>query len=202
MKPFTIADDLDAIFDDAWMRLVRGAKDRRSPFHTPVIATTGTDGVRQRVMVLRGADPAAATLRFHTDNRSAKVAQIGEGARASVLGYDTGARIQISLSGTLAPADPERVAAAWAGTALTSRRAYLCDPGPGTPIGAASSGLPETLLDRAPTVAESEIGRTRFALLLFKLQTIEWLELNSQGNRRARFVLAADGTRNSTWLIP
>jgi len=202
MKPFTIADDLDAIFDDAWMRLVRGVKDRRSPFHTPVVATNGTDGVRQRVMVLRGADPATSTLRFHTDNRSAKIAQIGDGAPASVLGYDTGARIQISLSGILAPADPERVAVAWTGTALTSRRAYLCDPGPGTPIDAAGSGLPETLLGRAPTADESAIGQARFTLLLFTVQAIEWLELNSRGNRRARFALAADGTRSGTWLIP
>jgi pyridoxamine 5'-phosphate oxidase len=202
MKPFAVPNDLYAVFDDAWARIVRGVKDRRSPFHTPVVATVGENGVRQRVMVLRGADPVTGVMRFHTDARSAKIGHIGGGAAASVLGYDPGARIQLSLAGTLALADTAATDAAWEGSALSSRRCYLAQPGPGTAAEGPASGLPETLLDRAPTADESLSGRANFALLLFTVAKIEWLELTSQGNRRASFDLA-DGTRSAgTWLIP
>jgi pyridoxamine 5'-phosphate oxidase len=202
MKPFAIADDLGAILDDVWTRLVRGVADRRSAFHTPVVATASADAVRQRVMVLRGADRASATLRFHTDARSPKVAAIGAGLRASVLGYDPGLRIQISLGGTLSRADDETVEAAWAKTALSSRRGYLVTPGPGTPVEQPQSGLPEPLLLRAPTAAESEPGRERFTVLLFTIEQIDWLELTREGNRRACFTLPRSGEPAGTWVIP
>lgn len=196
-----IPDDLDAIFDDAWTRLTRGVKDRRSAFHTPVVATLGSDGVRQRVMVLRAADRARRALRFHTDCRSAKVAHIGSGAVASVLGYDPGARIQLLLGGTLALADPEATEAAWQMSALTSRRAYLAAPGPGTPIDEPGSGLPEALLTRAPTGEEAAAGRANFAALAFVVERVEWLELTASGNRRALFT-HTEGRWSATWLIP
>jgi pyridoxine/pyridoxamine 5'-phosphate oxidase len=68
-------DDLPAILAHAWTLLVRGGADRKSPVHTPVIASVDEHGLpHARVMVLRKADPAAATLRLHTDARSPKVA--------------------------------------------------------------------------------------------------------------------------------
>lgn len=201
MKPLAVPDTLDAVLDDGWSRLARGAKDRRSTFHTPVVATAGDADVRQRVMVLRAADRATATLRFHSDVRSAKMSQIGDGAAASVLGYDPGARIQIALSGTLAPAGPDVTEAAWQASAFTSRRCYLAEPGPGTPIDGAGSGLPPHLLDRAPTPKESLAGRTNFVALVFAVSALEWLELTSAGNRRAAFVRRGTGWEGQ-WLIP
>jgi pyridoxamine 5'-phosphate oxidase len=199
-KPFSLPDDLDAVFDDAWTRLVRGAKDRRSPFHTPVVATGG-EAVRQRVMVLRRADRDASILRFHTDRRSAKVEAIGDGARVSVLGYDPAARIQISLRGMARMALPDEADAFWAKTTLSGRRCYLVEPGPGVPVVGAVSGLPDALTDRVPTAAESEAGRANFAALLVTIDQIEWLELTARGNRRAAFVRHGAGW-TGTWLIP
>ena len=68
VKPNT----LDAVLADIWMRLVRGGADRRSAFHTPVVASVDADGLpQQRVMVLRKCIEAEAVMRFHTDLRSA-----------------------------------------------------------------------------------------------------------------------------------
>ena len=65
--PLPCYDNLEASLAEAWARLARGVKDRRSAFHTPVLASVGADGVPQvRTLVLRAADPVAWRLRFHT----------------------------------------------------------------------------------------------------------------------------------------
>jgi pyridoxamine 5'-phosphate oxidase len=76
MRP-ALADDLSLTLEEAWSRLTGGVRDRRSPFHTPAIATIGLDGrPRMRTVVLRGADAGQGVLRFHTDLRGGKVAEI------------------------------------------------------------------------------------------------------------------------------
>lgn len=199
-KPFSIPDDLDAVLDDAWTRLTRGANDRRSPLHTPVVATGG-DAVRQRVMVLRNADRAGSTLRFHTDRRSAKVAMVHAAPQVSVLGYDPAARIQISLHGTSTLATGADADAFWDRTTLSGRRCYLVNPGPGAVVPRADGGLPTDLIDRIPTTDESEAGRINFAVLIVTVDQLEWLELSARGGRRARFIRRGDAW-DGTWLIP
>jgi len=196
------APDLDSLLADVWQRLGRGRADRRSAFHTPVLATMGPDGPRQRVLVLRAVDPSNAVLRFNTDVRSGKIAAIGDAARVSVIGYDAGARVQISVSGTArVVADGPEADAAWATSALSSRRAYLCDPGPGTPIAEAGSGLPDDLTRRAPTAEEAATGRANFAVIMVTLDRIERVDLTAGGNRRAVFARGAGGWVGQ-WLIP
>jgi pyridoxamine 5'-phosphate oxidase len=194
-------ETLDDVLNDCWTRLIRGIRDRRSPFHTPVIATSDSNGPRQRIMVLRGALREPGTLRFHTDRRSAKFATIGDGARAHVLGYDAGARIQLALGGWIVRADSEINSAAWDVTALASRRCYLAKPAPGTRIESNQSGLPEDMLARVPTPEESEAGRDNFTALIVTLDRIEWLHLNARGNSRAIFERNQDQWLGS-WLIP
>ncbi len=93
-------DDLPAILAHAWTLLVRGGADRKSPVHTPVIASVDENGLpHARVMVLRKADPAAATLRLHTDARSPKVAQLN-GKPVAVLAYHPAEQVQLRIAGT------------------------------------------------------------------------------------------------------
>ena len=70
----TLADSLDDITADLWARLADAAASGRSAWHTPAVGTADGD---LRVMVLRHTDPAAASLRFHTDARSPKAVLIG-----------------------------------------------------------------------------------------------------------------------------
>ena len=70
-------DDLDGSCAHAWALLARGVKDRRSPFHTPGLATVSPEELPEiRTVVLRGCDPQTRNLRFHTDTRSAKIADM------------------------------------------------------------------------------------------------------------------------------
>jgi pyridoxamine 5'-phosphate oxidase len=93
--------EIDSILADIWARMVDGAGNRRSAFHTPVVASVDAHGTpQQRVMVMRGASAENRELRFHTDVRTPKVHQIGDHGAVSILGYDAAAKIQIRAWGT------------------------------------------------------------------------------------------------------
>jgi pyridoxamine 5'-phosphate oxidase len=194
-------DSLDEVLCDIWMRLVRGGADRKSAFHTPVVGSVDdASHPQQRVMVLRKCDEAARTMRFHTDIRSAKVHQID--GRVSIIGYDPSAKIQIRVGGTAAiERDGDVADAAWAASNASSRRCYLAEPGPGTISEHPSSGLPASVENRVPDIAETESGRANFAVLMVTLDCLEWLYLAHDGHRRARFVWEA-GEWRGVWLIP
>jgi pyridoxamine 5'-phosphate oxidase len=192
-------DDLPAIAADLWARLVRGKADRKSPWHTPVVGTA--DG-EMRIMVLRHVEAAAGALRFHTDARSPKVAQIGAGERVHILFYDPGAKLQLRCSGMgVIATDGPLADAAWAASPATSRRCYLAPIAPSSPAGVPTTGLPSDYESRVPTLAESEAGRGNFAALTVTLDRIDWLYLAHDGHRRALFDRSGDQW-SAGWIIP
>jgi hypothetical protein len=197
----TDRDSLPAILAHAWTLLVRGGADRKSPLHTPVVASVDGDGLPQaRVMVLRKADPAAATLRFHTDARSPKVAQL-DGRPVSVLGYHAAEQMQLRIAGTARVAtDGEQVDGIWAQSTLFARRCYLAQSAPGTPMPGPSSGLPAWIEGQQPTAEQIIPARANFATLWIDVTAIDWLHLANSGHRRALF-RAADGWAGQ-WRAP
>jgi pyridoxamine 5'-phosphate oxidase len=199
VKPNT----LDAVLADIWTRLVRGGADRRSAFHTPIVASIDADGTpQQRVMVLRKCVEADAIMRFHTDMRSAKVNEIAAGSRVSVLGYDAAAKIQIRAGGLATVTGAGDAAdAAWIASSPSSRRCYLTRYPPGSVSEKPISGLPMSLENRVPERSETEVGRVNFAVLVVKLDTLEWLYLAHDGHVRARFA-EENGAWKGQWLIP
>jgi pyridoxamine 5'-phosphate oxidase len=201
--PFPVPDDLDAIFNDIWTRWGRGAADRRSPFHTPVVSSISLTGTpEQRVMVLRKADRVSATLRFHTDRRSAKVVQFEAQSTVSIIGYDASAKIQLRAIGiaTVTHVGPS-ADTAWAATSQSGRRSYLTTLAPGSTSDTATSGLPSAFETNVPTLQESETGRANFAIVPITLNRLEWLHLASTGHRRAAYSLDQD-IWTGKWLIP
>lgn len=198
---------MDAMMTDAldtcWRLLVRGAGDRRSPVHTPVVATTGPDGRPDaRIMVLRGADRASANLRFHTDMRSPKCRGI-DGAPACINAYHPGEAVQLRISGVCRlDHDGARADAAWTASTPFGLRTYLTEAAPGTALPAPASGLPANIEGRAPTPDELVPARANFAVLLVTITRIDWLHLAQAGHRRLQ--LCCDDSRNwqGQWLVP
>lgn len=190
------ADDLDLTLQHAWASLVRGVRDRGSPFHTPTVATIAPDGrPRMRTVVLRQADPGQRLLRFHTDLRSGKIAEIERDSRVSLHGYDKGDKFQVRVEGAASiHSDDEIADQAWAGSRLMSRACYGTQPGPGVPLKNES--------DFSIPSEESEInaGRTNFSAVLIRVESIETLYLDHAGHRRALFTLGE--TVTSQWLTP
>ncbi|MBC7634238.1 MAG: flavin-binding protein [Acetobacteraceae bacterium] len=184
----------------AWRLLVRAAADRRSPMHTPVVATIAGGAPDARVMVLRAADRAAAALRFHTDARSPKCLAM-DGAPVMVLAYHPGEAIQLRIAGTARiDRDSPLVDAIWAQATPFARRIYLVEQAPGTPLAAAASGLPAWVEGRKPEEAELVPARGNFAVVHIDITRIDWLHLAQAGHARAVFD-AADGWAGE-WCAP
>jgi pyridoxamine 5'-phosphate oxidase len=202
-EPFPIPDDFDAILTDIWARWGRGSADRRADFHTPIVTSVTAGGVPDpRVMVLRKVDRGAASLRFHTDNRSGKVAQIAANPVVSVIAYDASAKIQVRARGhaTLATTGA-MVDAAWAATSQSGRRSYMTIRPPGSVSDTPTSGLPDAIAAAAPSLVETEPARAHFSLLIVTLDYLEWLHLAHNGHRRAGFARTGDDWTGQ-WLIP
>lgn len=191
-------NDLDASLAHAWAMIGRGVADRRSAFHTPVVATVDATGApSQRVMVLRGADGASRQLRLHTDTRSEKLAHIADQPRISLAFYDAGAKLQLRLSAHATVHRGDDVARiGWAASRPQSRLCYEQAVAPGVDI---PEPMPELPVDHR--FATTDEGFRNFAVLLATVDAIEWLYLAVEGHRRARWVFADDGWRG-VWLAP
>lgn len=189
--------DLDAIYALVWSLLEDGVIDRRSAFHTPAVATVGKDGrPNLRTVVLRHASKAAWTLGFHTDRRSPKFAALRTHRQASFLIYDPPAKIQVLCSGSVElHNNNDRSHAAWQRSHPMSRVCYTQVQAPGTPLDG-----PEHA--EWQTADGSAMGQQNFVVVVARLQTIEWLHLSAQGNRRALFSRDEAGHLSRTWIAP
>jgi pyridoxamine 5'-phosphate oxidase len=195
MRP-AFADDLALTLGEAWASLDRGVRKRRSPFHTPAVATIGLDGrPRLRTVVLRAADADRRLLRFHTDIRGEKVAEIRREDRVALHAYDPGAKFQVRVEGRAGiHADDALADNAWEFSKLMSRACYGTQFRPGVPI--------ERAEDFAIPSEEEEIsaGRENFSVVLVRVERIETLYLARAGHRRAVFELGE--TVKARWLAP
>lgn len=178
---------------EAFRRLSRGVADRRSPFHTPCLATVGPDGAPElRTLVLRGFDGQQRIIRLHSDARSRKVASLLQEPRCALHFYDSGAALQLRLSGVARIHGADPVAeSAWGASRESSRKCYAVEPGPGVPVPAPPA---------APD--DPEAGWAHFRVILIHFDRLEWLELAATGHRRARFHWPADGAPEASWLVP
>jgi general stress protein 26 len=191
-------NDLDGSLAHAWAMIGRGVADRRSAFHTPVVATVdGTGAPSQRVMVLRAADGGARTLRLHTDVRSEKLVHIGSQPRVSLLFYDAGAKLQLRLGAlALIHVQDDISDQAWQYSRPQSRLCYEQAIAPGSPM---ATPLPELPVSERHALTND--GRLNFAVLTMLVENIEWLYLAIEGHRRARWVWK-DERWQGMWLAP
>lgn len=196
-KANSVSPDLHALQSDLFALLARAVKDRRSPMHTPVIATQGLDGfIKARVVVLRAFDSAALTLRFHTDRRSAKVKELAANPHLSFAFYDAGARVQIRVEGTANVHQQDAIAdAAWTASLRMSRICYGVVPGPGQALAGPDDFVLPSENDQIAA------GRDNFCAVLCTMDRIEYLFLRHEGHRRARFARQGDGWM-ADWLAP
>lgn len=197
-------DDLTEAWEMVANLLVRAGVDRKSQMHTPVISTVGEGGFPEaRTVVLRQFDLTARTLRFHTDARSPKIAQMEADSRVSALFYDRDAKVQIRARGkAIIHGEDEVARIAWDSSKAFARRCYLEDPGPSSLSEAATSGLTEELEGREPTPEELDIAFPLFRVVLIHVESLDWLYLSHLGHRRALFTWRGDGEREATWLVP
>ena len=198
LEMLEMLETLEDVRNDVVNRLARAARDRKSPMHTPVVATGDAD---VRTMVLRAFDPASWTLRFHTDTRAPKVAVIEADPRIGLLLYDKAQKIQLRLQGTGRIERTGPVAdAAWAAGDNFARRCYLGE-GPGAASDHPISGLPSQFEGTEPDDAQLLPARPNFAVLLVELHRLDWFTLAHTGHRRAQFSRTGDDWQGQ-WVSP
>lgn len=188
-------DDLNASLATAWRLLADGVADLRAPARTPTLATTGRDGAPElRTVVLRACDAERRNLAFHTDSRSAKVAEIEAGSRVGLHVYDPAWRIQLRLRCKATLHRRDAVAAGhWAETPPTSRIAYQIVDVPGARLGAPG--------DAVFSASATGDGADNFIAVRLAVREIEWLYLHDAGHRRALFRWLGEDW-SGTWLAP
>lgn len=187
-----------------WVLLTRGAANRKDDFHTPAFSTIGLNGAPEiRTVVLRKILRESRLLICHVDSRSPKIAEIRKDGRVSWLFYHIEEKLQLRIRGLATiHTDDEIANAQWQNTQLFSRRCY-CGDAPGTFKNDPSSGLPEFLIDREPTLEESEqLGRKNFAVLSSTIDEMDVYELNVKGHRRSLFKWNEPGELETWWLTP
>jgi 3-hydroxyisobutyrate dehydrogenase len=212
---------LSDIHANIWSALARAAADRKDEFHTPVVGTVRLDDATGsvpaeaaslvpslRVVVLRKALSDERELWFHTDVRSGKIHDIRANHCVMWLFYHSHKQYQLrilSKASLHCAAEDDPVALTqWEKTQLLSRRCYCGDAAPGLEAEQWTPGFPDYLQHRQPTHEESERGRVNFAVVRCVVEEIDWLLLNYEGHRRAKFLYDTDSRRllHSTWLVP
>ena len=181
--------------DSIWLRLVDAADASKPPLglKSLTLATVGIDGSPQaRTIILRAADPVARTVAFHADRTSAKITELRRDPRATLVGWDADARLQLRLTTTIdVHLDDADADAFWASQPASALDVYRVRPPAGSVVASADD------VGRADAPQ-----RERFALLVARVASIEWLWLGKPAQRRGRFSFAADGSTKSVLLTP
>ena len=195
-------DALHGILNEVWTMLKRGVTHSNDPFHWPVLGTTGKDGCHLRTVILRQFILPDRTLVCYSDARASKAQDIGHYSKVSWLFYHPEKKVQLRISGQATCHRNDQFADdQWAATKITGRLDYSTSHPPGTPVDKLSSGLPDYLLEKIPTLLDSERSRKNFMAISCRIDSIDWLMLGALGHRRARFDWDEDRL-SATWLIP
>ena len=184
---------IDETLDSAKLILSEAVSNTQTLFHTPVVSTMYENKIVSRVMVLREFNFDKKILRFHTDNRAAKIDNLTKNPSSTVIGYDADLKIQIKMQGyAKVHIDDEVAKIAWNESTSRSKKCYSVKGG--------SSKKIENPGDYDITNFEVEDGYKNFAVIIFNFLSLEFLYLKSSGHRRALHDWYDD--YSSTWLVP
>jgi len=194
--------DLDQLLKHIWKLLVRVPYQKNDPYRTPVLATFGNKGLRQRTVVLRKVDELQYALIFHTDIRSGKIQDMKSNQQVHWLFWDAKRNIQLRMKGIATIHTTDEVATQlWNDESPASLKLYLSNPGPGTVVEQPRSGLPVAAMEKHLQHKDVQAGKENFAAIETQINEIDWLWLNPSGHRRAAYIFQK-GVWEGSWVIP
>ena len=193
---------LKGILNEIWTMLERGANEFNDPFHWPILGTIGNEGCHQRTVILRQLIMPERILVCYTDARAPKVQEISAFNKISWLFYHPKKKIQLRLIGQAKLHTNDKFAdEQWSNTGITTRINFCATNPPGTPVDKPMSGLPDFMINKLPSLLESERGRRNFMAISCRIDLIDYLSLSILGNKRARFEWNEEKL-SATWLVP
>ena len=167
-----------------WRELAACVVNNAHAWRAGVLATIDGDAADARTVILRDCDASSRTLLLFTDSRSPKARQIAAHPCGTLVLWSPKLGWQLRLRVRLAMETAGlRVSSHWARMKMTPGAHDYMSPLP-----------PGTTLDHAVQTRES---RGHFAVITALVEGLDWLELRTDGHRRAQF--DAEGGR---WITP
>lgn len=195
--------DLASIDKDVWDQLAGASMQSDHDLRYLSLATLSDGKVPvSRLLVLRGLNKSDRTLIFHTDIMSEKWSELTAYPKASVLGFSAEKGEQFRFEGGVELYAPstELNQLEWNKLSVWSQNTYCGGP-PGEETQAPSSVLQKDV--QPPSDAELERGRSRFGVLKFNADGLDWFRLQRSDNRRAKFFYnASGGIEDASWINP
>jgi pyridoxamine 5'-phosphate oxidase len=181
-------DALGLIESQVWHELTACACDRGHAWRTAALATVDEQGLADvRTVVIREVDTAARELVFFTDARSPKIAQFECAPRGSLLMWSPTLGWQLRLRVLLeVETSGLAVSSRWARLKMKPAAYDYLSPLP-----------PGSTLD-SPHPPPERGTREHFAVVTMRVDSVDWLDLRREGQRRALFTL----DQPPRWLQP
>ena len=150
---------------------------------------------------MRKALATEKTLIFHTDYRSPKLNQIVKNDKISWLFYDQKAKIQLRIkTNATVHHNDEITLKQWFAARSESKKTYSVKPAPSAISDFSTDGLSE-FKETELSDKQLDTGYQNFAVIKCMVKELDWLYLNKDGHRRAKFIFQND-TVKQYWLIP
>lgn len=194
-----VFQELHQIKEAVWAELTKASHQKKHAWRTPVMGNLSDNRVRLRTIVLRKSDTHSQSLRFYTDKRSAKWPAVLDGSVFSLLFWDPRKSWQVHAQGKPRILDTEMAEQIWSGLPVYSRSSYATLAAPGSELQQASDGLPEGYFDRERE--ETAYALASFAVFELVVDYFEFLQLNRNGHRRAKFSWQNDDWKGH-WIVP
>ncbi len=177
--------EYERIADEAWAGLAAGADDPADPMRLGVLATVNPDeGPDARLLILRGASRPEARLWFHSDSRSKKIVQARAAPTVVALFYDPRDGVQLRVYGEISVHTSDELAERhWQQLELAARSVFAQPRPPGAAAPRRDPRFQAKVKELGQTGKVR--GRENFAVLQLDIDTIDWLQVCADADRRA-----------------
>lgn len=194
---------LASIDEDVWCKLTSATKVRDHDLRYVSLASLSKNQVPvSRLLVLRGLHVTDRTLLFHTDIMSDKWAELSTHPKASILGFSSDVGEQFRFEGRveLFSHTSNIHQAEWDKLSTWSQNTYCGGP-PGDEANAPSLDPNKDV--EPPSDEQLAKGCSRFGVIKFKAERLDWFQLKRSDNRRAEFFYDTSGRiEKASWINP
>ncbi len=177
-----------------WSCLKEGENKKNPYFNNPTFGTIRDNNINIRTLVLRKVLKSKKLIFLFTDIRSKKITDIIKKPTCILHVYDPNQKIQIQIQGNAYILKDKRTYhKEWLKMNTLSKLNYLNKKKPGLKIKKSDDYNYFFLKNK-------DLPSENFAIIKIKIDTIEWLYLRREGNRRAFFNYTNKPSKH--WLNP
>jgi pyridoxamine 5'-phosphate oxidase len=191
---------LDNVLAKSW-EILQEAKQGKTGSRYITVCNFAINYPNAYTVVLRDVKSAEHQLIFYTDYRSEKVQQIKDDANLTAVYHDDVTHIQLILKGEATINYQNDIAQEhWQQSGFKGRRSYLAQQAPSSVLTEEGDGL--EYLGSKNFADNDTAGFENFAVVILKVDFLEYLQLHREGNRRARFNVKPHNGWMGEWIVP